>query len=406
MNWSMFWLLGYALLFLGCLEGDQENTTQETTRPATVEDTGAGTGNDEPTGAGTENSSDGPEGSSLLEDKRCGEQQGCELRYVGDETCAPCDARNPEFQCVNEARAAELELARQQTGVSCEECPPGDSPFEVFECRCEENNCTKVETVPQGNATSCGGPQGCELRYVGDETCAPCDARNPEFQCVNEARAAELELARQQTGVSCEECPPGDSPFEVFECRCEENNCTKVETVPQGNATSCGEEQCCELRYVGDETCAPCDVRNPEFQCVDEARAAELELARQQAGVSCEPCPFGDDPFEVYGCRYGETGCEKKLLEELEQEVIPSASEADLMKDEQGRYALRSCRCCCTEVFPSEPCTPGVLCEVPEEWWQCRSLEELLILAGVEKLPDCCSPLSGCSPEKFYRVCD
>ena len=322
MNWSMFWLLGYALLFLGCLEGDQENTTQETTRPATVEDTGAGTGNDEPTGAGTENSSDGPEGSSLLEDKRCGEQQGCELRYVGDETCAPCDARNPEFQCVNEARAAELELARQQAGVSCEECPPGGSSFEVFECRCEENNCTKVETVPQGNATSCG------------------------------------------------------------------------------------EEQCCELRYVGDETCAPCDVRNPEFQCVDEARAAELELARQQAGVSCEPCPFGDDPFEVYGCRYGETGCEKKLLEELEQEVIPSASEADLMKDEQGRYALRSCRCCCTEVFPSEPCTPGVLCEVPEEWWQCRSLEELLILAGVEKLPDCCSPLSGCSPEKFYRVCD
>jgi hypothetical protein len=80
----------------------------------------------------------------------------------------------------------------------------------------------------------------------------------------------------------------------------------------------------CILAYTGDKPCAPCDLKDPEIECVTKENAAQLEEQRRQKWgyVKCSPCP----PISVnFSCECHKGRCRKprfiKVTEEESKEI-------------------------------------------------------------------------------------
>ena len=95
--------------------------------------------------------------------------------------------------------------------------------------------------------------------------------------------------------------------------------------------TQCKVDSDCELVYVGQDVCPPCDTLSKEYQCLSESEKIKIwdERDKSKPVVACSPCEV---EFDRYTCECENGKCEK-VKEDLVEEVSITT---DKMEYEQG----------------------------------------------------------------------
>ncbi|MBU0597523.1 hypothetical protein KKF61_00830 [Patescibacteria group bacterium] len=70
----------------------------------------------------------------------------------------------------------------------------------------------------------------------------------------------------------------------------------------------CVNEKNCVLAYIGDKACSPCDLSNPEYQCVSLETAEIILKQDRNTDIACKPCNYSG---QLFRCKCRESKCLK-----------------------------------------------------------------------------------------------
>jgi len=78
---------------------------------------------------------------------QCKVDSDCELVYVGQDVCPPCDSFSEEYQCLNQSEKIKIwdEQIERNKSKPITVCSPCEVKFDRYTCECENGKCEKVK---------------------------------------------------------------------------------------------------------------------------------------------------------------------------------------------------------------------------------------------------------------------